>query len=364
MRQIMILFFFTGLAGILRITTPESGKFLSKSSWLSPFFALLPILLLIFILHKIIEKNRDKSLSQIIEKVFGKILGKTILFVFLTHVLFFSAFFLRNFGEKFVSSIFPKVSPMFFMIILLLAALFAARRNIEAFARFSEFSFLVISVMLVISFFIALFHISPDNLYPVTYYDAPYILNSSVPLISLWSLLTFALFLGDDINYAGRLNKDDESPVFRRTAAKFMLVAALLNFLGLTAVIGVFSAETAANLSMPYFYIFKSIKSVGLIQSFETFFIILWAFADFIMIAFFLFVLSKIFKTAFVIDSDKTKLYMFPFCFIILILAYLIGENNLDAEYFYTNILSYSSIILGYIFPFLLLTVGKLRKAL
>ena len=354
-RQVMILFFFTVISGVLRITTPESGKFLYKSSWLSPLFALLPVLLLIFILYKITQNNSEKSLSQIIETVLGKIFGKAILFIFLIHVLFYISFFLRNFGEKFVASIFSKVSPTFFMIILLLFALFAVRRNIESFARFSEFSFLIISVAFAVTFIVAMFHVSPKNLYPVTLYDTKNILQSSIPLISLWSPVTFALFLGDNINY---------SDTFKRTATKFMLFIALFNFLGLIAVIGVFNAETAANLPMPYFMIFKSIKSNGLIQGFETFFIMLWAFTDFIMIAFYLFVASKIFKTTFAIGEDRTKLYMFPLVFIILILAYIIGETNFETEYFYANILSYSSIILGYIFPFLLLLVGKLRRML
>jgi hypothetical protein len=83
--------------------------------------------------------------------------------------------------------------------------------------------------------------------------------------------------------------------------------------------------------------------------------------------------MSKIFKTLFSTgepiaganaNGDRTKLFMFPIAFIVLITAYLIGENNFEAEYFYTNVLSYSSIILGFIFPFLLLAVGKIRKVL
>ena len=363
-RQVMILFFFSAVSGIMRITTPESNKFLSKSSWISPFFAVLPILVLIFILDKLTEKHRDKSLAQITETVFGKITGKIILFLFLVHVLFFISFFLRNFGEKFVSSIFPNVSPLFFIIILLLSALFAVRRNIESFARFSEFSFLIICFIFILAFFMALFNINPKNIYPVTYYDTTDILKSSIPLISLWSLLTFSLFLGDNIRYSGKLETDNTAGIFKRTATKFMLIIALFNFLSLFAVIGIFNAETAKNLSMPYFMIFKSIKSSGLIQSFETFFIILWAFTDFIMIAYYFFILSKIFKNLFVISENNTKFFMFPVAFIILILTYLIGENNFEAEYFYTNILSYSSVILGYVFPFLLLAVGKIRRVL
>ena len=332
-RQVMILFFFSAVSGVMRITTPESGKFLSKSSWLSPLIAILPVLLLIFILNNLTKKHREKSLSEIIETVFGKIIGKMILFLFLFHVIFYISFFLRNFGEKFVLSIFPNVSPAFFIIILLLSALFVVRKNIEPFARFSEFSFIIISISFVLMFFASLFHITPTNLYPVTYYDTTDILKSSFPLMSLWSLLTFSLFLGDNINYSG-ININ-----FKHTAAKFMLIVALFHFLSLIAVIGIFNAETAKNMSMPYFMIFKSIKSTGLIQSFETFFIMLWAFTDFIMISYYLFIMSKIFKTLFSVEENKTKLFIFPIAFIIFTLAYLIGENNFEAEYFYTNIL-------------------------
>jgi hypothetical protein len=281
--------------------------------------------------------------------------------------LFFIAYFLRNFGEKFVSAIFPSVSPVFFMIILLLAVLFIARRNIEALARFSELSFILISLTLAVTFFIAAFHISPGNLLTPTYHDLPDILRSAVPLASLWSMITFALFFGENISYSGKRNTGeavDENRVFRRGAAKFLLISALISLLASAAVIGVFNADTAANIAMPYFSIFRSIKSTGLIQSFETFFILLWTFTDFIMIAFYMFAASQIFKTAFKIDGGRERLFMFPVAFIILILAFFIGENNIEAEYFYVNILSWSSIILGYIFPFVLLLLGKLRRVL
>jgi len=363
-RQVMLMFFFTSVSGILRLATPESGKFFSKSSWLSPVFALLPVLLLIFILDRIIKKHNGESLAQIIETVFGKIVGKAVLFMFFVHVMFFTAFFLRNFGEKFVASIFPIVPPAFFMIIILLFALFAIRKNIESFARFSEFSFVIIAVVFVLMFFAALFNIKPTNIYPVTYYDTVDILKSSVPLISLWSLLTFSLFLGDNIRYSGKLGTDDTGGKFRRTATKFILIIALFNFLSLIAVIGVFNADTASNLSMPYYMIFKSIKAPGIIHGFETFFIILWTFTDFITIAFCMFVISKIFKPLFAVSVDNTKLFMFPLAFIIFMLAYIIGGNNFEADWFYTNILSYSSVILGFIFPFVLLVVGKIRRVL
>ena len=110
--------------------------------------------------------------------------------------------------------------------------------------------------------------------------------------------------------------------------------------------------------------IFKSIKSTGLIQSFGTFFIILWAFADFIMITHFMFIMSKIFKTLFSTGEKTANFFMIPVAVIIFILAYFIGENIIDAEYFYVNILSYSSVALGYVLPFLLLAVGKIRRAL
>jgi len=355
-RQIMIFFFFTAVAGITRIMTPDSGVFISKTSWVSPVITLLPVLLLIVILNQIIKNHSDKSLSQIVEMVFGKIIGKIILFIFFIHVLFFISFFLQNLGEKFILSIFPNVSPLFFIVILLLFALFAVRRNIEFFARFAEFSFIIIFIVFIIAFFIILFNINPKNLYPVTFYDSIDILKSLVPFISLWSLLTFSLFLGEHINYIG---------TFKRTATKFMLVTVLFNVLAMISIIGIFNAETAVNLPMPFYMIFKSMKSAGLIQSFETFFIILWTFTDFIMITYYWFILSNIFKTLFSSTNEKiTNFFMIPIAVIIFILAYLIGENIFDAEYFYTNILSYSSIILGYIFPFLLLFVGKIKKVL
>jgi len=366
-RQVMILFFFTVVSCTLRITTVNQNNFFAKSSWLSPFFAVIPMLLLIFILDKLIKKHQDKSLTQIIEIVFGKIIGKIILFLFFIHVLFYISFFLKNFGEKFVSSIFPDVSPMFFIILLILSALFAVKKNIESFARFAEFSFFIILIVFIAAFFTVLPNIEIKNLYPVTYYDVSDILKSSLPLISIWSPLTFSLFLGDNIRYSGKPGTEENNNTtdkFKHTAVKFMIITAIFNLLCFIAVIGIFNADTANSMPMSYFMIFKSIKSSGIIQSFETLFIFSWVFTDFIIVVYYMFIMSKIFKTLFVIDHEKTKFFMVPLAFIILILTFIIGENNSEAEFFYTNILSFSSVVLGYIFPFLLVGVGKVRRVL
>ena len=356
-RQVMILFFFTAVSGMTRIVTPESGKFISAASWLSPFFALLPALLLIYILNKITERHQEKSLCEIIELILGKIPGKIILFVFLIHTVFLTAVFLRFFGEKFISALFPDVTPSFFMIILLMFAILAARRNIQSFARFGEIAFIFAAAGIAVGFAFAIFHADSTNLYPVTYYDIGSIILSSRPLVSLWSLITFTLFLG-----GGESRRLTTHGAAARTMTKFMLVTALFSFLSSILVIGVLNAETAANMSMPYFMVFRSIQTPGIIQSFDTFFILFWAFTDFLMIGYHLFIISKIFKTLFAVE--KPKLYMFTLGFILLILAWLIGENNFEVDYFYSNILSRSSIILGFIFPFILLAAGKARKML
>ena len=365
MRQLMILFLFTAISGITRIVTPESGRFMTSSSWVSPFFALVPILPLIYVLYKITQNHKEKSLAEIIELVCGKLVGKIILFAFLIHTLFLTAVFLRNFGEKFISTIFSNVTPVFFTIVLLLLVLVAVRRNIEAFARFGEIAFILVTAGFALAFFLAMFHTDASNLLPVTYYDILPIINSARPLVSLWSLITFSLFLGGvtKFNTSHDNGKGNEKiDTMMRTMTKYMLIIALFSFLSSIMTIGVLNADTASNMSMPYFMIFRSIRISGIIQGFETFFIIFWAFTDFLMVGFHLFIISKIFKTLFVVE--KPKLYMFSIGFILLILAWFIGENNFEVDYFYTNIVSWSSIVLGFVFPFLLLGVGKIRGKL
>ena len=367
MRQLMILFLFTAISGITRIVTPESGRFITSSSWVSPIFALVPILPLIYVLYKITQNHKEKSLAEIIELVCGKVVGKIILFAFLIHTLFLTAVFLRNFGEKFISTIFPNVTPIFFTIVLLLFAIVAVRRNIEAFARFGEIAFILVTAGFALAFFLAMFHADASNLLPVTYYDILPIINSARPLVSLWSLITFSLFLGGVTKFStshenSNGNDSSKTDTMMRTMTKYMLIIALFSFLSSIMTIGVLNADTASNMSMPYFMIFRSIRVPGIIQGFETFFIIFWAFTDFLMIGFHLFIISKIFKTLFVVE--KPKLYMFSIGFILLILAWFIGENNFEVDYFYTNIVSWSSIVLGFVFPFLLLGVGKIRRKL
>lgn len=358
-RQLMILFFFATVSGITRaaVSLTGAGETSSKAVWLSPLVALIPALLLIFILHEVTKKHREKSFAQIIEMTLGKFFGKIILSAFFLHIILYIAFYTRNFAEKFISSIFPGISPSFFMIALLLLTSFAARRNIESFARFAEISFILTVSVFVIAFFISMFQINPKNLYPIASYDAMPILKASLPSVSLFSLLTFSLFLGDN---TARIkgNPDD----FRRTATKFVLYLTLFNLIGTIAVVGIFNSETISHMSMPYFMMFKTIKTTGLIQSLETFFILFWVFTDLIMAAYYLFVLSKVSGKLF--ELDKPELFLAPIAFIILILSYFIGSNEFEVEYFYSNIISYGSIILGFGVPIVVLAAGKARKIL
>ena len=358
-RQLMILFFFTTVSGIMRATVnlTDTSQTASKAVWLTPLAALLPVLLLIFILNEVTKKHREKSLAQIIEMVLGKILGKIVLFAFFTHIIFYISFYVRNFAEKFIASIFSEISPSFFMIVLILIAVFAARRNIEAFARFSEIAFILLIAVFVIAFFISIFSINPKNIYPVTSYDIMPVLKSSVPIISLLSLLTFALFLGDSVTQP-KSNPD----IFKQTAAKFVLFLTLFNLVGTLIIVGIFNAETIQHMSMPYFMMFKTIKTTGLIQGLETFFILFWVCTDFILITYYLFVLSKVSGKLF--ELDKSELFIAPLVFIILILAHFIGVNEVEAEYFYSNIINYSSIVLGLGLPVVILIAGKARKIL
>ena len=355
MRQVMILFFFASVSGMTRVAAPGAGQFVGRAGWLAPFAALVPVLLLVYALNKIIERHKERALCEIIELVFGKVAGKIILALFLAHTLFLTAVFLHNFGEKFILTVLPDVAPQFFTVSLLLFAVTAARRSIAAFARFAEVAFIITAGGLIILFVLAVFRVDPLNLYPVAYYDLASAAWSSLPLASLWSLVTFSLFLGGTVKH--KAAQDGGHDKTAQTMTKFMLIIALFNFLSSILIIGIFSAETAAGMSMPYLMVFRSI---GIIRGFDTFFMLLWALTDFIMIAYLLFVMSSIFKTLCAVE--KPRLYMFTLGFIILILSWLIGDNMLEVDYFYANILSWGSVVLGFAFPFILLAAGKLRK--
>ena len=359
MRQLMILFFFATVSGITRLAVniADASQGSSKAVWLAPIAALLPVLFLIFILNQVIKKHRGKSFAQIIEMIFGKIFGKIILFTFFIYIILYISFYVRNFAEKFISSIFTEISPSFFIIVLLLISVFAARRNIESFARFAEVVFILVISVFAIAFFLAIFNVNPKNLYPVIAYDTLPVLKASVPVISLLSLLTFTLFLGDRISHA-----NTNSDIFKETSTKFVLFVTLFNLIGSLLIIGIFNAETVSHMSMPYFMMFKTIKTTGLLQGLETFFILFWVCMDFIMITYYLFIISRISEKLF--ELDRSELFISLFVFIILILSYFIGANEFEVEYFYINIINYGAIILGFGVPLFILFVGKLRKIL
>lgn len=352
-RQTVIMLFIISLSGITRFVPVIAVGYAKKAAWLTPVAAIIPVVILIYILQNIIKRNPRKSYAEIIEMVFGKVIGKLILSIFIIVILFLSASCVRNFAEKIVSSIFFDANIEFFILALLIVSYFVARRNIQSFMRLNELFFFFILLAFIVFIFLGMFEVDKSNLLPLSAYDILPVLNGSLPMISIAGMLSFILFLNDNIsNISG----------FAKTSFNFWILLAVLSSMMLLIIIGVFGAPLTEHLYLPFYSTFRAMNIPGISNTIETFYIFLWMFIDFIFITFLMYLLKNISKTLFNLNNPKN--IMTPFYFIIFTLSLFIAPNRFELDLIERDILNNTLIITGYGIPVLTLIVGKIRRVL
>lgn len=351
MRQAVILFIMFVYSIGIRIFPTYAAMKAERAGWLTPIVAMLPFVCLVYVIQALFKYDKEANLHDITTKTLGKIPATALLTLYLIWTMVYLAIIVRYFAERFLSSLLPNSPINFFIVTILAAVFYALRGGIVYISRAAEFLFLLLSAVFIILFLLTAPNVEVINLFPVTHHDILPLIKSSYSHIGIWSIFTFIFFFGDKINDKEHVKR------FGMQGIAFLVITTLML---LIQTIGVYGYSVIERVSIPYVFVVKSISILETIERIESFAVASWVIADFITISFIIYIIVSIIKSLF--SLSEVKPFTSPITIFAFIFSQYIASNRFELENF-TNYISLPvNIIFGFIFPLIILAVGKLRK--
>lgn len=353
-RQLALLAF-TGLFSPLIWLLPHTASQIAGAAAIfSPFFALLPLLLLGGIARGLFKGRRDgEGLADIIIRCLGKPLGKFICLLYLFWIIFYAAVSLRSSSERFLSTIFPGGALWIFMSVTLLLAFIGAFGRVRSLAGSSQIFFRMILMVLAAVFLFTLPRISSFNLLPYTYKNIPLSALGGLAVANAVSPAFYILFLAEKVK--------DPNPSKK---APFILsgIMLLISFLMMLAIIGNFGAEFTNTMQNPFFTMIRNISFFNVVERVEAVIVAMWVLSDFVFLSSLLIISKTLSGVVFPIKRKTIPLV------ISAVAVFILGMEIESSAFSFAKVAGVICPIINAVMSFLLPTLiffaGKLRKKL
>jgi spore germination protein (amino acid permease) len=335
----------------IRLFPVFSAEIGERAGWLTPILAALPLICLVYVMQALFKKDKEANLSDMFLKIIGKVPGRVLLSLYLVWLMVLLGLYVRYFTERFLTSLLPNTPMAFFTVTILIVVFYAVRGGIVALTRTTEFLFLAFSVIFIILFLLTITNVEIINLFPVTYYDIWPITKSTYSILGIWGYFTYIFFFGDKINNKEHIKR------FGLQGTVYLVVMALML---LIQTIGVYGHTIIQRVSLPYFVVVKSISVMESIERIESVALAFWVIVDFVIISVFMYIIISIIKSLFSLSGSKSLLS--PVTLFAFIFSYYIARNRFELANFSKYIALTTNILFGFVFPFILFVIGKIRK--
>lgn len=350
-RQAVILFLTLVYSPAIRIFPVFAAKIGERAGWLTPVLAVLPFICLVYIMQAMFKKEKGANLSDIFLKILGKIPGRVVLSLYLLWSMVLLGLYVRYFAERFLTSLLPNTPMPFFTLTILAAVFYAVRGGLVPLTRATEFLFLLFSVVFFLLFLLTLTNVEIINLLPVTHYDILPLMKSTYSILGIWAYFTFIFFFADKINDKEHIKR------FGLQGAVYLVIMGVML---LIQTIGVYGYTIIERVSLPYFVVIQSISVLETIERIESVALAFWVIVDFVIISVFMYIIISIIKSIFSLSG--TKSLVSPVTIFAYVFSFYIARNGFELANFSNNIGLAANIILGFVLPFIIFVIGKVRK--
>ena len=281
-RQLLSLGAAAVLSPALRLYPTASVRLAGRGAWLSPLCCLPPLLLYAWLYARLIDRRREgEGLAELMLRSLGDRAGKAALLLYGLWLLLYAGFVLRAGAGRFVVALFPRSTPLLFVISLGLLSLLASLSPPRALVRTARMLLPVLMGVLLLLLLVSLRQAEADNLLPLTGEDALPVLAGALPVAEVLLLGLYApgFLLGGVGRRRGSFG----------ALAYWLLGLALLLTALCAAVLGALGAEITARLSLPFFTLVRNLVFFRTLERMEALVVALWLFPDFLLSALALF---------------------------------------------------------------------------
>ncbi len=352
MRQLLVLLFAALLSPAIQVLPSETAAVAGAAGWLSSLVVLPPALGLCWVFFRLLERFPEGSgLADVVEMTLGKVVGKGVLLIYIVWALVLLCVNTRLYGQRFLATGYRNSSLLLFVAALLAVALWIAWGRLSAFARAGEVFYLILTITLGGVLLFSLFHVEWENVFPVWLEDTVPVLWSGVPVLGVLSYGVFGAVLSGGVTR----RPGDKARAMKWTAA-FCLLLTALQFINL----GNFGPYLIARMEQPFFMMVKGIGVQGAFQRVESVVIALWVLSDLVFIGLLTFSCCTLAKTCFGIKEAK---YAAPVVALLTLAgSILLFSDAFSLDRFANSVVPAGNLLLGVVFPLVLLIIASLRK--
>ncbi len=345
---IYIVIIHTAMLRYISAATAESA---GQASWLSVIVCLIAFIPVLYMLGKTMIKFQGHSFHDILLSVFGRFIGKTLSIMYLFWVISLLGLYSRYAAEALTSTIFVQADTNLLLFIILLLTGIVLRWGLSVIARINKLIFVFVVANIAIVLFFLFLHFRPDYVTPISTLDIAPVLQSTVYPLAIYAYITPLFIFNDKIAYG------------RKNAGKFVFMTSFItvkHLLIMLAIIGMLGAPVVAKLKLPFFTAVQNISVFDSSAGLDSLFMSIRTMADFTLVAFFTYCVSRLIKNIFDLKSDTpllTPILAFTFFF-----ALYYTRSILGLALFSRYIVPYMNIAFGLALPVILFVTAKIRK--
>lgn len=310
--------------------------------------ALLYALLLLYFTRHI--KGDYLSYSK---EVTGRIITTVFGLLYLIKILFSCVFTLSLFTKVITDTLLPDTNYKIIVFTLIFIGIYTASKGVEVRARIAEILFYIVLIPLLILFFLSIWKIDYNNLFPLFTTSTAKIATTGYSVLLTYSAIELLIFA------IPKLTEIEKSKGRKRYIVQTILIAAVINIVLFVLVEGFLGASAAGQDIWSSLSIMQMLEIPGgFIQRQDAIIFTLWLASIFTIISTYFYYLGKI-------TNDLIKLKKKNLCFILFgILLFFLTTNTVSMEDLfsvYSKYLAFVGFPQSILIPLIIIVVAKIR---
>lgn len=343
----VLIFFSPCIRYIPSFTSSVAGR----AAWMSIIPMIFIGLLYLYVWNSIMAKYKSISYLNIMKDILGSKIGSICGYIFFIWITIMLAYNVRVYAERILSTATPNINMILLVGMFFLVSFYILKSGIVVLARMSE----IFSIIMIVIFFASCVMVAPNidvtNYFPITYKDIFPAFKGSLGIITIWSYISILFIYYDKVLVREK---------FKSLNFKLYLFLIIISLLTILIPLGVFGETVLSKMPIPFLSSIMEISFFETIERIDAGIIVFWIITDFMLTALFTYSAMHLVKEEFEIENIRpiTSIYLLFVFFLTLIIA----KSNFELTSLSTNILTAMNIIIGFIIPFAIFIVGKIRK--
>ncbi len=268
-----------------------------RACWVSVLFAAVPLVIMALLYAALRKRAGSLGGEELVLGALGAGAGRFVLGATGLWLIFYCSYHLCTGADRFISTIFPNMRPVFLILVMLAMCLIAALGEVRALARSAMLFRPVLLLVLIVLAVFALPDVDFSELTPPFENGAVPAFRGVLQLMNIASITFYLSFLEDHTQESFSAGR------FITWALTYVMILLFLCI----AVPGLLGLELTQNLAHPFFTIIRELTLFSSVERLEAIIIGLWVFPDFILTSVLLKIASKLLARALGLSAPKAE---------------------------------------------------------